>query len=47
MIDFRDVFELCGLGDLGFSGLPYTYDNRRHGRANVKVRLDRAVANNQ
>ncbi|XP_073351694.1 uncharacterized protein [Aegilops tauschii subsp. strangulata] len=47
MIDFCDVLELCGLGGLGFSGLPYTYDNRRHGRANVKVRLDMAVANNQ
>ena len=46
MIDFRDVLEVCGLGDLGFAGLPYTYDNRRGGRANVKVRLDRAVANN-
>ena len=38
--------EICGLGDLGFAGLPYTYDNQRSGRANVKVRLDRAVANN-
>ncbi|XP_073362640.1 uncharacterized protein [Aegilops tauschii subsp. strangulata] len=46
MIDFRDVLEVCVLGDLGFAGLPYTYDNRRGGRANVKVRLDRAVANN-
>ena len=24
MIDFRDALGLCGLGDLGFSGLPYT-----------------------
>ena len=46
MIDFRDVLEVCGLGDLGFAGLPYTYHNRQSGRANVKVRLDRAVANN-
>ncbi|XP_073360138.1 uncharacterized protein [Aegilops tauschii subsp. strangulata] len=46
MLDFRDVLEVCGLGDLGFAGLPYTFDNRRGGRANVKVRLDRAVANN-
>ena len=30
----------------GFAGLPYIYDNRRAGRANVKVRLDREVANN-
>ena len=40
MIDFHDVLEVCGLGDLGFAGLSYTYDNRRAGRANVKVRLD-------
>ena len=46
MIDFHDILELCGLDDLGFSRVPYTYDNRRFGRANVKVRLDRAVANN-
>ncbi|XP_073368034.1 uncharacterized protein [Aegilops tauschii subsp. strangulata] len=46
MLDFRDVLEVCGLGDLGFAGLPYTFDNRRGGRANVKVRLDYAVANN-
>ena len=46
MIDFRDALEVCGLGDLGFAGLPYTYDNKRAGRANVKVRLDRAVATN-
>lgn len=41
---FRDVLQTCGLHDLGFSGLSYTYDNKRVGRYNVKVRLDRAVA---
>jgi hypothetical protein len=41
---FREVLFDCNLSDLGFSGMPYTYDNRRLGRANVKVRLDRAVA---
>jgi hypothetical protein len=41
---FRDAVLLCELKDLGFSGLPFTYDNRRSGRANVKVRLDRALA---
>ena len=34
----------CGLIDLGFVGLPFTYDNGREGNANVKLRLDRAVA---
>jgi exonuclease III len=44
MAAFRDALADCGLTDLGFSGLPYTYDNRRDGDDNVKVRLDRAVA---
>lgn len=43
---FRDVLQICELVDLGFSGVPYTYDNRREGRSNVKVRLDRALADN-
>jgi hypothetical protein len=41
---FREVLYDCDLTDLGFSGIPYTYDNKRQGRANVHVRLDRAVA---
>jgi hypothetical protein len=47
MIAFRDTLEVCELVDLGFSGVPYTYDNKRRGRGNVKVRLDRAVASNE
>jgi endonuclease/exonuclease/phosphatase family metal-dependent hydrolase len=47
MLAFRDMLETCELVDLGFSGLPYTYDNKRRGRANVKVRLDRVVADNR
>jgi hypothetical protein len=31
------------LTDLGFVGLPFTYDNSRDGYANVKVGLDRAM----
>jgi endonuclease/exonuclease/phosphatase family metal-dependent hydrolase len=42
---FREVLSDCNLVDLRFAGVPYTYDNKRQGRANVKVRLDRAVAN--
>ena len=41
---FRDSLENCELADLGFSGVPRTYDNKRSGNGNVKVRLDRAVA---
>lgn len=44
MATFREVLEDCGLVDLGFMGLPFTYDNVRDGDANVKVRLDREVA---
>lgn len=41
---FHDCLEICNLADLGFCGVPHTYDNMRGGPANVKVRLDRAVA---
>lgn len=42
---FRDCLEDCELSDLGFSGPKYTWNNRQVGSDNVKVRLDRAVAN--
>jgi hypothetical protein len=45
MDSFREVLSDCNLVDLRFAGVPYTYDNKRQGRANAKVRLDRAVAN--
>jgi exonuclease III len=44
MEGFREVVEECGFTDLGFSGLWYTWDNRREGRSNIKVRLDRCLA---
>jgi hypothetical protein len=46
MAAFRDCVQVCELNDLGFSGLPYTYDNKRAGNSNVRVRLDRAMADN-
>lgn len=44
MAVFREVLSDCDLIDLGFVGLPYTYDNGLSGDTNVKVHLDRAVA---
>jgi hypothetical protein len=45
MDGFRDVVQICGLTDLGYIGLPYTWDNRQQEATNVKVRLDRGLAN--
>lgn len=44
MMDYREVLSHCDLHDLGFSGLPWTYNNNQSGNNNVGVRLDRAVA---
>jgi hypothetical protein len=45
MMDFREVLSHCDLHDLGFSGLPWTYNNNQTRQRNVRVRLDRGVAN--
>ena len=42
---FREVIDECSLQDLGWTGVPYTWDNRRAGEANVKARIDQAFAN--
>jgi hypothetical protein len=42
---FKDTLSFCDLHDLGFCGLPFTWDNGRVGGANVRVRMDRVVAN--
>jgi hypothetical protein len=39
---FKEATEDCALLDLGFSGAPYTWDNRQSGASNVKARIDRA-----
>jgi hypothetical protein len=44
MAGFREAVDYCGFSDLGYSGLPYTWDNKQEGERNVKVRLDRGLA---
>jgi hypothetical protein len=44
MENFRNALSDCNLHDLGFSGLPWTFNNKKKGKENVRVRLDRAVA---
>jgi hypothetical protein len=43
MEGFREAVQVCGFMDLGFIGLPYTWDNRQQGNDNVKIRLDRGL----
>ncbi|KAG2539975.1 hypothetical protein PVAP13_9NG509928 [Panicum virgatum] len=44
---FQDAVNDCGFTDLGFHGLPFTWDNRQEGDRNVKVRLDRALGDSR
>lgn len=41
---FRECLDFCGLKDLGYSGLSYTWCNRRFDGVVVWVRSDRALA---
>lgn len=45
MDGFWNAVSCCGFTDLGYIGLPYTWDNRQQDERNIKVRLDRAFAN--
>ena len=44
---FRECLEDCQLLDLGFCGPKYTWSNKQQGDHNIRVRLDRAIANGQ
>jgi hypothetical protein len=44
---FRDCLQHCELKDLGFEGPKFTWSNRQHNDSNVKVHLDRVVANGE
>jgi hypothetical protein len=43
MAGFRDCLHVCELKDHKFSGLPYTYDNKRARIHNVRFILDSVV----
>jgi hypothetical protein len=43
ILDFREVLSHCDLHDIGFIGLPWTYNDNQKGERNVRVRLDRVV----
>ncbi|KAF5459759.1 hypothetical protein F2P56_019679 [Juglans regia] len=42
---FREVVEDYNLRDLGFSGLKFTWSNRRHGDQCISERIDRFLVN--
>src|SRR4051812_8475044 len=44
MEGFQDAVDYCRFTDLGFIGTPFTWDNRQQGSSNIKVRLDRGLA---
>jgi hypothetical protein len=44
---FNSLVNQQGLIDLGFSGNPYTWTNKRQNFANIKERLDRAFSNSE
>lgn len=40
MADFQNFIQESSLIDLGYIGYPFTWNNKRHGRDNVRERLD-------
>ncbi|KAG5576483.1 hypothetical protein H5410_056617 [Solanum commersonii] len=45
--DFISVIEACGLIDLGYTGLPFTWCNQRAAQVIVWKRLDRSMVNDK
>ena len=45
MEEFGLALDSCNLTNMGFGGYPFTWNNKRPGKANTKERLDRVVAN--
>ena len=41
---FRDTVDICELMDLGYSGLPWTFEKKVSAGTYCRVRLDRALA---
>ena len=44
MRGFRDAVDICGLSDLGYTGLDWTFEKKVRGGTYTRVRLDRALA---
>ncbi|XP_015159686.1 uncharacterized protein [Solanum tuberosum] len=45
--EFIGMIEACGLVDIGYTGLPFTWCNQRDAEARVWKRLDRAMVNDK
>ncbi|XP_042950096.1 uncharacterized protein LOC122282211 [Carya illinoinensis] len=43
----QNLMDSCGLIDIGFSGPSFTWSNNRTGRALIRERIDRGIANAQ
>ncbi|KAK9288102.1 hypothetical protein L1049_016549 [Liquidambar formosana] len=41
----KEIIDPNALVDIGFSGNPFTWSNKRGGHANIRERLDRGIAN--
>jgi hypothetical protein len=44
MAGFRDAVDVCGVQDLGYKGVPWTYEKKVVGGSFCRTRLDRALA---